>query len=89
MIRFKLRRNEDRKTLHVLDKVLRVACMAMHEFIQLWRIEYYAKNLHLCWITVTMTFQIYKTWSLLDSNSTKFELEPASLKIRRTGGDAS
>ena len=41
------------------------------EFIQLWRIEYYAKNLHICLIIITMTFQIYKSWSLFDSNSTK------------------
>ena len=45
--------------------------MAVHELIQLWRTEYYAKNLHVCLIIVTMTFQIYKSCSLLDSNSTK------------------
>ena len=65
--------------------------MAVHEFIQLWRIEYYEKNPHVCLIIITtsMTFQIYKSWSLLDQILLKLELEPASLKIRRTGGDAS
>ena len=42
--------------------------MPVHEFIQLWRTEYYARNLHVCLIIITMTFQI---WSLLDSNSTE------------------
>ena len=45
--------------------------MPVHEFIQLWRIEYYAKNLHVCLIIIIMTFQICKSWGLLDSNSTK------------------
>ena len=45
--------------------------MPVNEFILLWRIEYYAKNLHVCLIIITMAFQIYKSWSLLDSNSTK------------------
>ena len=43
----------------------------MHEFIQLWRIKCYAKNLHVCLIVITMTFQDDTSWSLLDSNSTK------------------
>ena len=71
VIRFERSRNDDSKTLHVLDEVLLTACMPVHEFIQLWRTEYYAKNLHVCLIFITMTFQIYKSWSLLDSNSTK------------------
>ena len=60
--------------------------MPVHEFIQLWRIEYYAKDLHVCLIILTMTLLIYKS---LIQILLKLELEPASLKIRRTGGDAS
>ena len=45
--------------------------MLVHEFIRLWRIEYYAENLHVCLIIITTTSQIYKSWSLLDSNSKK------------------
>ena len=63
--------------------------MPLHEFIQLYRTEYYAENLYVCSIIITTTSQISKSWNLLDSNSTKTQLEPASLKIRRTGGDAS
>ena len=44
--------------------------MPVHKFIQLWRIEYYAKNLHVCLIIITITFQIYKSWRMLDSDST-------------------
>ena len=45
--------------------------MLVHEFIQLWRIEYYAKNLHVCLIIITTTLQIYKSWGLLDSTKTR------------------
>ena len=38
--------------------------MPVHKLIQLWRIKYYAKNLHVCLIIITMTFQIYKNWGL-------------------------
>ena len=68
LIRFERSRNDDSKTLHVLDEVL---CMAVHELIQLWRIEHYAKNPHVCLIIITMTYQIYKSWSLLDPDSIK------------------
>ena len=90
MIRFERSKIDDSKTLHVLDEVLGVVGMPVHEFIQLWRMEYYEKNLHVCLTIITMKLQIFKStragacWILL-----KLELEPASLKIRRTGGDAS
>ena len=45
----------------------------MHEFIQFWRS--YAKNLHVCLIIITMMFQVYMGWRLLDSNSTKTRTE--------------
>ena len=60
--------------------------MPVHEFIQLWRIEYHAKDLHVCLIILTMMLLIYKS---LIQILLKLELEPASLKIRRTGGDTS
>ena len=44
VIRFERSKIDDSKTLHVVDEVWGVACMPVHEFIQLWRIEYYAKN---------------------------------------------
>ena len=34
--------------------------MPVHEFIQLHGIEYYAKNLHVSFIIITMMLQIYK-----------------------------
>ena len=46
--------------------------MPVHEFIQnIWATEYYAENLHVCLIIITTTSQIYKSWSLHDSSSTK------------------
>ena len=36
--------------------------------LRLWRIEIYVGNLHVCVIILTMTSQIYKSWSLHDSN---------------------
>ena len=37
---------------------------------QFWRIEHYVGKLHVCLIIMTTTSQIYKNWSLFDSNST-------------------
>ena len=58
VIRFEHSEIDDSKTLDVLDEVFWVACMPVQEFIKLWRTEYYAKNLHICLIIITMTFQI-------------------------------
>ena len=45
--------------------------MPVHKFIHIRRTEYYVKNLYICLIIITMTFQIYKSWGLLDSTKTR------------------
>ena len=36
-----------------------------------WRTECYDGNLHVCLIIITTTFQVHRSWSLHDSNSTR------------------
>ena len=60
--------------------------MPVHEFIQLWRIEYYVKNLHVCLIFITMTFQIYKSWGLLDSTKTPTNSKSEGLEETQAEG---
>ena len=38
--------------------------------LQFWRIKVHVGNLHVYLIIITMMSQIYKSWSLHDSNST-------------------
>ena len=44
--------------------------MPVH-LLQFWITEIYIGNLHICLTILTTTSQIYKSWSLHDSNSTR------------------
>ena len=75
VVRFERTRNDDSRTLHVLDEVLWVACMLVH-VVQFWRILIIIKLQRLkSTIAGACIIQLLQ----------ELELEPAFLKIKRTG----
>ena len=75
MVRFERTRNDDSRTLHVLDEVLRVACMLVYDGTVL-------ENLI---IIKLRRLKSTRAGACIVQILQELELEPALLKIKRTG----